>query len=60
MKGTVVFEGKFEGQKIAIKRILNEYISVAEHEVELLRRSDDHPNVVRYYVRCSRVYSFCA
>ena len=32
-----------------MKRILNDYVSVAEHEVELLRRSDDHPNVVRYF-----------
>lgn len=32
-----------------MKRMLREYYSVAEHEVALLRRSDHHPNVVRYY-----------
>lgn len=32
-----------------MKRMLKEYYEMAEHEVELLRRSDDHPNVVRYF-----------
>ena len=32
-----------------MKRVLSEYVSVAEQEVELLRRADHHPNVVRYY-----------
>ena len=34
---------------MAVKRILGEYVSVAEQEVELLRRADHHPNVVRYF-----------
>lgn len=39
--------GVFEGGDIAIKRVLREYTTVAEHEVDLLRRSDHHPNVIR-------------
>jgi len=33
----------------AVKRVLREYVDVAETEVDLLRRSDNHPNVIRYY-----------
>lgn len=47
--GTIVYKGQFEGQGIAIKRVLTEYVEVALREVELLRQSDDHPNVVRYF-----------
>lgn len=47
--GTIVYEGEFDGRRIAVKRMLREYYSVAEHEVQLLRRSDDHPNVIRYF-----------
>ena len=47
--GTVVFKGKFNGKVVAVKRILNEYVEVAEHEVDLLHQTDPHPNVIRYY-----------
>lgn len=46
--GTVIYQGEFETQPVAIKRMLLEYYHVAENEVELLR-SMDHPNVVRYF-----------
>ena len=32
-----------------MKRVLCEFVSVAEQEVELLRRADHHQHVVRYY-----------
>eukprot|EP00047_Mylnosiga_fluctuans_P022388 m.118884 g.118884 ORF g.118884 m.118884 type:complete len:859 (-) comp9244_c0_seq2:291-2867(-) len=47
--GTIVFKGRYEGRDVAVKRILSEFVSVAEQEVELLRRADHHPNVVRYF-----------
>eukprot|EP00051_Salpingoeca_urceolata_P004559 m.65888 g.65888 ORF g.65888 m.65888 type:complete len:1129 (-) comp13697_c0_seq2:209-3595(-) len=47
--GTVVHNGTFEGVNVAVKRVLKEFYDIAHHEVNLLRKSDDHPNVVRYY-----------
>ncbi len=41
--------GMFDGRQIAVKRILPNCFSVADREVDLLRTSDQHPNVVRYY-----------
>ncbi|XP_061456275.1 serine/threonine-protein kinase/endoribonuclease IRE2 [Rhineura floridana] len=47
--GTFVFRGHFEGRKVAVKRLLPECIHLADREVQLLRESDEHPNVVRYF-----------
>lgn len=47
-KGTCVFKGTFEGKtNCAIKRIVSQYLSIADREVEFLR-SLQHPNLVRY------------
>jgi serine/threonine-protein kinase/endoribonuclease IRE1 len=47
--GTTVYEGTFEGQEVAVKRMLLQYFDLASQEITLLRQSDDHPNVIRYY-----------
>ncbi|XP_061686164.1 serine/threonine-protein kinase/endoribonuclease IRE1 [Syngnathoides biaculeatus] len=47
--GTFVFRGNFDGRRAAVKRILPECFEVAEREVQLLRQSDAHPNVIRYF-----------
>ncbi|XP_040296575.1 serine/threonine-protein kinase/endoribonuclease IRE2 [Bufo bufo] len=47
--GTFVFRGKFDGRSVAVKRILPESFTLADREVQLLRESDEHPNVIRYY-----------
>ncbi|KAI9028499.1 kinase-like domain-containing protein [Hyaloraphidium curvatum] len=54
--GTVVYRGSFQGRECAVKRLLLDFYDVADHEVNLLRESDDHPNVVRYFAReeCDR------
>lgn len=49
--GTVVYKGTFEGRPVAVKRLLVDFFDVAETEVKLLRDSDHHPNVVRYYAK---------
>ena len=49
--GTVVLEGKFEGRKVAIKRMLSDFYAVADQEVKMLQESDYHPNVVRYFFK---------
>lgn len=47
-KGTCVFKGNFESsQNCAIKRIVSQYLSIADREVEFLRSLQD-PNLVRY------------
>lgn len=47
--GTFVFRGRFDGRCVAVKRILPESFTLADREVQLLRESDEHPNVIRYY-----------
>lgn len=49
--GTFVFEGKFEGRDVAVKRMLPQYYELADQEVSLLTQSDDHPNVIRYFCK---------
>ncbi|KAF4532401.1 hypothetical protein B566_EDAN003853 [Ephemera danica] len=48
-EGTFVFHGRFEGRPVAVKRLLPECFTVADREVDLLRESDEHPNVIRYF-----------
>ncbi|XP_031563309.1 serine/threonine-protein kinase/endoribonuclease IRE2-like isoform X1 [Actinia tenebrosa] len=48
-EGTVVYRGTFDGRDVAVKRILPECFSFADREVALLRESDAHPNVIRYF-----------
>ncbi|XP_047434529.1 serine/threonine-protein kinase/endoribonuclease IRE1 [Mugil cephalus] len=59
--GTFVFRGKFDGRHVAVKRILPECFEVAEREVQLLRESDTHPNVIRYFcTERDRLFSYIA
>uniref|UniRef100_T1INI5 non-specific serine/threonine protein kinase n=1 Tax=Strigamia maritima TaxID=126957 RepID=T1INI5_STRMM len=48
-EGTFVYRGQFENRNIAVKRIIPECFSFADREVDLLRESDEHPNVIRYF-----------
>ncbi|KXS11903.1 hypothetical protein M427DRAFT_101811 [Gonapodya prolifera JEL478] len=47
--GTVVLLGAFQGRPCAVKRLLVDFYSAADRELDLLRESDRHPNVVRYF-----------
>ncbi|NXC46870.1 ERN1 endoribonuclease, partial [Penelope pileata] len=47
--GTFVFRGQFDGRRVAVKRLLPECFRLVEREVRLLRESDEHPHVVRYF-----------
>uniref|UniRef100_A0A672GBD8 Serine/threonine-protein kinase/endoribonuclease IRE1 n=1 Tax=Salarias fasciatus TaxID=181472 RepID=A0A672GBD8_SALFA len=59
--GTFVFRGKFDGRQVAVKRILPECFEVAEREVQLLRESDTHPNVIRYFcTERDRLFTYIA
>lgn len=44
-----VYRGTFDNRDVAVKRILPECFSFADREVQLLRESDEHPNVIRYF-----------
>lgn len=44
-----MFRGEFDSRPVAVKRLLPECFTFADREVNLLRESDDHPNVVRYF-----------
>ena len=52
------FRGQFDKRQVAVKRILPESFTLADREVDLLRQSDEHPNVIRYFcmVSCACVY----
>lgn len=39
----------YDSRPVAVKRLLPECFVVAEREVALLRESDTHPNVIRYF-----------
>lgn len=55
------FRGNFDGRRVAVKRILPECFEVAEREVQLLRESDTHPNVIRYYcTERDRLFTYIA
>lgn len=47
--GTVVFQGSLQGRAVAVKRLLQDFVTLADREVNILQESDDHPNVIRYY-----------
>ncbi|XP_078520921.1 serine/threonine-protein kinase/endoribonuclease IRE2 isoform X1 [Lissotriton helveticus] len=47
--GTFVFRGSFDSRQVAVKRILPECFNFVDREVQLLRESDEHPNVIRYF-----------
>jgi serine/threonine-protein kinase/endoribonuclease IRE1 len=49
--GTMVFEGELSGRKVAVKRMLIQFFEIADQETKLLAESDNHPNVVRYYIQ---------
>lgn len=47
--GTVVYKGYFENsQQIAVKRVIIDYFTLAEREIELLR-TFQHQNLIRYF-----------
>lgn len=48
-EGTFVYKGEFDGRSVAVKRLLPECFTFADREVALLRESDAHPSVVRYF-----------
>jgi len=52
--GTVVFAGKWDGRAVAVKRMLVQFNDIASHETKLLRESDDHKNVIRYFAQQQR------
>lgn len=43
------FRGEFDGRSVAVKRLLPDCFTFADREVALLRESDAHANVVRYF-----------
>ncbi|KAJ8317880.1 hypothetical protein KUTeg_002971 [Tegillarca granosa] len=48
-EGTFVYRGRFDNRDVAVKRLLPECFTFADREVELLRESDQHANVIRYF-----------
>jgi serine/threonine-protein kinase/endoribonuclease IRE1 len=45
----VVYKGSLQGRAVAVKRLLMDFVTLAQREVSILQESDDHPNVIRYY-----------
>ncbi|KAM2099461.1 hypothetical protein FF1_026761 [Malus domestica] len=47
--GTIVLEGVYDGRSVAVKRLVLAHHEMAFKEIQNLRASDQHPNIVRYY-----------
>lgn len=43
------FRGIFDNRKVAVKRVMKEYVDLVEREISNLRESDSHVNVIRYF-----------
>ena len=57
--GTIVYKGTFSGRTVAIKRILKEFVLIAEQEVQLLLSSDIHENITRlFYITTKKEFVF--
>ena len=56
LHGTIVFKGKFEDRDVAVKRIQPQFFDFADREVDVLKESDRHPNVIRYFCTESDKY----
>ena len=47
--GTVVYEGELDGRRVAVKKMLKQFVEMARQEIAALIDSDEHPNVVRCF-----------
>lgn len=47
--GTMVFDGYMDKRSVAVKRMLRQYYDKAQKEIDHLIKSDEHPNIVRYF-----------
>ncbi|XP_062081286.1 serine/threonine-protein kinase/endoribonuclease IRE1a-like [Humulus lupulus] len=47
--GNLVCEGIYDDREVVVKRLLRTHHKVATKEIETLRISDEHENIVRYY-----------
>ncbi|KAE9550530.1 hypothetical protein FO519_006257 [Halicephalobus sp. NKZ332] len=60
-EGTIVYRGRFDGREAAVKRVITEIVSFVDREIDLLRQSDSHPNVIRYFCsESNEVFRFIA
>jgi serine/threonine-protein kinase/endoribonuclease IRE1 len=46
--GTVVFNGKYQNRRVAVKRIMNHFYEIAKTEINILIHSDEHPSIIRF------------
>ena len=44
-----MFKGLFKGRVVAVKRMLSHFVVIVTRELEILRQSDSHPNIIRYF-----------
>ncbi|GMH25146.1 hypothetical protein Nepgr_026989 [Nepenthes gracilis] len=57
--GTVIFDGIYDGRKVAVKRLLQAHHDVAIKEIQNLIAADQHPNIVRLYgVECDKDFLY--
>ncbi|KAL7721520.1 non-specific serine/threonine protein kinase [Entamoeba marina] len=47
--GTIVFEGKYQNKRIAVKRLVKEFHQVAQNEMSVISMTDEKPHLVRCY-----------
>ncbi|PIL29036.1 hypothetical protein GSI_09084 [Ganoderma sinense ZZ0214-1] len=47
--GTLVLKGTFRGRDVAVKRMMSHFVKLVVRELDILRKSDSHPNIIRYF-----------
>ncbi|KAJ0815469.1 putative protein kinase IRE1 family [Helianthus annuus] len=47
--GTVVFKGSYDRHMVAVKRLVKTHHDVASREIQSLKATDQHENIVRWY-----------
>lgn len=47
----MVYKGLYESRPVAVKRLLKDHYQVVAAEVDRLKESDWHPNIIRYYTQ---------
>ena len=53
---TLISRGSFDSRPVAVKRVIQNYFDLADREVALLRESDQHPNVIRYFCMVRHIH----
>lgn len=47
---SLVYSGKIQDRKVAVKQVSKQHNLLIKREIDLLLKSDNHPNIIRYFM----------